>query len=66
MAENRTVGGVSCFDVLAVLSDYVDGELEVTMRAKVELHLAGCSACTNFGSEFGAVVKALQTKLKTG
>jgi anti-sigma factor RsiW len=64
MAENRTVGGVTCFEVLAVLSDYVDGELEATMRAKVERHLAGCSACANFGGEFSAVVKA--TKLKTG
>ncbi|MFZ5438660.1 MAG: zf-HC2 domain-containing protein [Myxococcota bacterium] len=64
MAENRLVGGLECFDVLAVLSDYLDGELDAGTRAKVEAHLAGCDACTTFGGEFGAVVKALREKMK--
>lgn len=64
MAENRLVGGLECFQVLAVLSDYVDDELEGGTRAKVEAHLAGCDACTKFGGEFGAVVMALRKQLK--
>ena len=64
MAENRNVGGVTCFEVLAQLSDYVDGELSADARSKVEAHLAGCDACTKFGGEFGAVVTALRSKLK--
>ena len=63
MAENRIVGGLSCFEVLAKLSDYLDGELVLEDKAKVEAHLAGCDACTKFGGEFGAVVKALRERL---
>jgi anti-sigma factor RsiW len=65
MAENRRIGGVDCFEVLAVLSDYVDGELEAGLRAQVEAHLAGCDACTKFGGEFGAVVQALRERLQS-
>jgi len=63
MSENRNVGGLFCFDVLAQLSDYVDGDLSAADRAKIEAHLAGCDACTKFGGEFGAVVKALREKV---
>ena len=62
MSENRNVGGLFCFEVLAQLSDYVDGELPAAGKAKIEAHLAGCDACTRFGGEFGAVVKALREK----
>ncbi|MDP2269956.1 MAG: zf-HC2 domain-containing protein [Archangium sp.] len=64
MLENRNIGGVTCFEVLAQLSDYVDGELSAEARVKIETHLAGCDACTRFGGEFGAVVTALRQKLK--
>ena len=64
MAENRNVGGLFCFEVLAQLSDYVDGELGAEARAKIDGHLKGCDACTQFGGEFGAVVKALQQKVR--
>jgi anti-sigma factor RsiW len=64
MAENRNVGGLFCFEVLAQLSDYVDGELGADAKAKVDLHLAGCDACTKFGGEFGAVVGALRRQVR--
>lgn len=62
-AANRQVGSLWCFDVLAKLSDYVDGELSADERAQVEVHLASCDECTRFGGEFGAVVTALRVKL---
>lgn len=64
MAENRNVGGLYCFEVLAQLSDYVDGELAAEERSKIETHLAGCDTCTQFGGEFGAVLKALRQKVR--
>ncbi len=64
MAENRQVGGLSCFEVLAQLSDYLDGELAAEPQAKVDAHLSGCDACTRFGGEFGAVVTALRERLR--
>ncbi|MER2559259.1 MAG: zf-HC2 domain-containing protein [Myxococcaceae bacterium] len=63
MSTPKTVGGLDCFEVLAQLSDYLDGELEQGDKAKIEAHLAGCEECTRFGGEFGAVVKALRTRL---
>jgi anti-sigma factor RsiW len=63
MAENRNIGGLTCFEVLALLSDYVDGDLSADQKSQVEAHLAGCDACTRFGGEFGAVVKAVREKL---
>lgn len=63
MAENRNIGGLTCFEVLALLSDYVDGDLSAEQKSQVEAHLAGCDACTRFGGEFGAVVKAVREKL---
>lgn len=64
MAENRNVGGLFCFEVLAQLSDYVDGELAAEAKAKIDAHLSGCDACTQFGGEFGAVVGALRRRVR--
>jgi anti-sigma factor RsiW len=63
MAEPRVVGGVSCFEVLARLSDYVDGTLDADTKARVEAHLAGCDACTAFGTEFSAVLASARRLL---
>jgi len=35
----------TCQGILAYISDYVDGELEVTLCAELEAHLAGCRNC---------------------
>lgn len=34
-----------CGDLLAQICDYIDGELEPTLCAKIEQHLAGCEDC---------------------
>lgn len=55
-----TAGGTSCTEVLALLSEFVDGELGGASRERVEAHLRGCAACARFGSEFKALVSALR------
>lgn len=65
MSAEKTVGGLKCSEVLERLSDYLDGDLTTGEKSKVELHLAGCDACTRFGGEFGAVVTALRQRLGT-
>ncbi len=58
--------------MLALLSDFVDGERGGAARGRVEEHLRGCGACARFGSEFKALVDALHgnrarwTKLPQG
>jgi anti-sigma factor RsiW len=59
MATNRQVGPLWCSDVIALLGDYLDGELTPAQLRDVEQHLAGCPECTRSGGEFGAVVQAL-------
>ena len=60
MAHDRLVGGMRCFEVLAVLSDYLDDELDAPGRARVEAHLAGCDWCARFGGEVGTTVAQLR------
>lgn len=59
----RTVAGLSCRDVLARLSDYLDGDLPAAQRAQVEAHLAGCDWCERFGGRMGRVVEGLRGAL---
>ncbi len=63
MKGERVVGGMSCSQVLTVLSDYLDGELAPGVRATVELHLQGCDACTQFGGDLSATITALRAHL---
>ncbi len=34
-----------CQEILDRISDYVDGELEASLCAELEVHLAGCDNC---------------------
>ncbi|MGB5349865.1 MAG: zf-HC2 domain-containing protein [Polyangiales bacterium] len=58
--KERNVGGLRCSEVLAVLSEYVDGELTDSVVGKVESHLLGCPDCERFGQNFGAMVVSLR------
>ena len=60
MAIEREVAGLRCSEVLAELSDYLDGDLEAARRARIEAHLQGCDACERFGASFTAAVHALR------
>jgi anti-sigma factor RsiW len=59
----RVVAGLSCARVLAVLSDYLDGELDAGLAGQVEGHLRGCEGCARFGGELRATIQALRDHL---
>lgn len=58
--KERDVGGIRCSEVLALLSEYVDGELDESAVQKIESHLRGCPNCERFGQDFGSMVVALR------
>lgn len=64
--KERNVGGILCSQVLALLSDYVDGELDPTAVEKIETHLLGCPNCERFGKSFGAMVVSLRQEAARG
>jgi predicted anti-sigma-YlaC factor YlaD len=63
-ASERTVGGMSCGEVLAVLSDYVDGTIDSLTLSRVDAHLRGCDWCEQFGGRFADVVETLRRSLR--
>ncbi len=59
---DRLVAGLRCRDVLADLSDYIDGDLPPARVVAVQAHLAGCDTCAQFGGFIGEIVSALQAE----
>ena len=48
---------MNCRDVRAMLSSYLDGEVDDTVRRSIDAHLAGCASCR---SEFQAISKTVR------
>ena len=63
MRGEREAGGLWCREVLAVLSEYLDGELDAAGRARVAAHLAECDVCERFGGRFAESVRRLRREL---
>jgi anti-sigma factor RsiW len=63
MTQERDVGGLKCSEVLAHLSEFVDGELDQATLALVGLHLAGCTNCEQFGGKFAKMVGEFRRQL---
>lgn len=66
MQGERTIGGLRCSEVLADLTEYLDGRLDAETRMRIEAHVGGCTNCERFGGSFGKVVAAIRAKLATG
>jgi len=63
MAEDRKVGSLRCSEVLARLSEYVDGELSPEAVAAMNDHVAGCTVCEQFGGRFSRAVATMRRAL---
>jgi anti-sigma factor RsiW len=51
----------SCSDLIALLSDYVDGRLSPHARADLDAHLATCPECVAFVQTFRSTISLLQS-----
>jgi predicted anti-sigma-YlaC factor YlaD len=43
-----TPNGISCQEVVELITDYLEGALLPEKRAQLEAHLADCDGCTNY------------------
>lgn len=57
------VAGIRCREVLADLSGYLDGELDVTRLRQLKAHLDGCDRCARFGGAVSQVLARLRDGL---
>jgi len=60
MGIERNVAGMHCGEVLADLSDYLDGALSLEKRNQVLAHLQGCDVCERFGGAFTTAIHSLR------
>lgn len=60
MEGERIVAGLHCGEVLADLSEHLDGRLSLDRAERIDEHLAGCAGCRRFGDEVTAAVRALR------
>lgn len=65
MAHDREVGGIRCTEVLERLSDYVEGDVEAAVKARIDTHLKGCDWCERFGGSYAQTVGHLRELLAT-
>lgn len=61
--DEREVAGLTCGQVMAVLSDVVDGGIAPALGTQVEAHVAGCGRCGRFGGQFVTLLEAMRRQL---
>jgi len=61
---DRTVAGLTCGEVLADLSHYLDGDVSAERALQIEAHVSECPACAAFGQAFGDMVDAVRVRLR--
>jgi anti-sigma factor RsiW len=44
----RRPGDITCAEVVELVTDYLEGALDVRTRRRVEAHLATCEGCTAY------------------
>ena len=48
-----------CRDAVALMTDYLDGELSARDRERLELHLADCPHCSEYLAQLRVTIDAL-------
>ncbi len=60
MDDERIVAGLHCGEVLADLTEHLDGRLSRERSSRIDEHLQGCEGCRRLGGEIAAVVRTLR------
>lgn len=64
MPDDALIAGILCSEVLAHLSDFIDGALPPARVRALENHLEGCSHCARFGAEFSDAIGRLRAQAR--
>jgi len=48
--------GLACQEVVELVTEYLDGAMEPRRRARFELHLSVCDACTAYMEQFRTTI----------
>jgi anti-sigma factor RsiW len=59
MHNERLAGGLRCSEVLALLSDFVEGDLPPERIAQIQDHVAVCDNCRRFGASFQQLLSVI-------
>lgn len=62
--DERVVAGLSCSDVMADLSAYLDRELDGDRARQLEAHVADCHLCASFGAAFAGLIDQVRSRLR--
>ena len=46
--RGRSEPGLTCIQVVELVTDYLEGGLSEADRARFDAHLSGCDGCTNY------------------
>jgi len=52
---------IECADVVKVFGDYVDGEMEPTLKHRIAEHIENCEKCQDFERSYRFVIEAAKT-----
>jgi anti-sigma factor RsiW len=58
--SERLVAGLHCGEVLADLTEHLDGRLGPDRALRIDEHLEACESCRTLGEEIAAGVRALR------
>jgi anti-sigma factor RsiW len=50
-------GGLTCPELVELVTDYLEGALSAEARARFEAHLAGCEGCSNYLAQMRATIR---------
>ena len=53
--------GLTCQEVVELVTEYLDGAMEPARRARFEAHLAACGGCTAYLEQFRATLELTGT-----
>lgn len=54
-----TIAGLTCQQLVELVTDYLEGALPDEERLRFEMHIAGCVACTNYLAQMRRTIATL-------